>query len=428
MRTATLAFSLAIVSPFCADAQSTRNSGERDRPVVVATRVQGSIVVDGRLDESAWADAVAATGFTQVDPEEGQPVSERTEARILYDDEALYIGVRLFDRQRPTSRLGRRDMPLLDSDWLGVVIDSYHDHRTGFSLDLNPAGVQRDAVKSMGANGHEHDDLSWDAVWDAKATVDEGGWTAEYRVPFSQLRFGDEEEPVWGIQLERVIGRRREYAVFSFTPKSEAGGIPNYGHLEGLRGVEPGNRLEVLPYAVARLERVDPGANPFRTDSERFGSGGVDLLYRVTSDFTVNASINPGAPSGPIDRIASGGELSRFLLALKVCLAARSPGLAMIFDEIDRGVGGATADAVGRRLALLAKGAQVLVVTHSPQVAACGTHHWQITKTTDGASTWTNVVPLDPDLRIDEIARMLAGEVITPEARSAARVLMEDAG
>ncbi len=294
MRLTTLSLFFLVASPFGGDAQSTEDPGpRRDRPVVVATRVQGSIDVDGRLDEAAWANAEPATGFTQVDPEEGQPVSERTEARILYDDEALYVGVRLYDRQRPTARLGRRDMPLLDSDWLGVVIDSYHDHRTGFSLDLNPAGVQRDAVKSMGANGHEQDDLSWDAVWDAKATVDDGGWTAEYRVPFSQLRFGDEDDPVWGIQLERVIGRRREYAVFSFTPKSEAGGIPTYGHLEGLRGVEPGNRLEVLPYAVARLERVDPGPNPFRTDSERFGSGGVDLLYRVTSDFALNASINP---------------------------------------------------------------------------------------------------------------------------------------
>ncbi len=145
-------------------------------------------------------------------------------------------------------------------------------------------------------------------------------------------------------------------------------------------------------------------------------------------DVSFSASINPGAPSGPIDRIASGGELSRFLLALKVCLAARGPDLTMIFDEIDRGVGGATADAVGRRLAQLAEGAQVLVVTHSPQVAARGTHHWRIAKTTDGTVTRMDVDPLGPDLRIDEIARMLAGEVITPEARSAARALIGDAG
>ncbi|HSG09201.1 MAG TPA: DUF5916 domain-containing protein [Longimicrobiales bacterium] len=284
---------LALMAPGALAAQATGVAEQGERPVVRAVRATGPMHVDGRLDEASWSLAEPVTGFTQVDPEEGQPVSEATEARILYDDEALYIGVRLHDRQKPSQRLGRRDMDLMDSDWLGVVIDSYHDHRTAFSMDLNPAGVQRDAVKSMGARGTEQDDLSWDAVWEAKATVDEGGWTAEYRIPFSQLRFGSAPDQTWGIQLERVIGRRREYSVLAFTPKSEPGGIPTYGHLVGLSSIEPGNRLEVLPYAVARSERVDPGANPFRTDSEYFGSGGVDLLYRVTSDFAVNASINP---------------------------------------------------------------------------------------------------------------------------------------
>ena len=180
--------------------------------------------------------------------------------------------------------------------------------------------------------------------------------------------------------------------------------------------------------AAKRLDAlVTSELGPLRMENASFhtvitpgkpGPEGVD-------DVNFTASINPGAPSGPIDSIASGGELSRFLLALKVCLAARAPGLTMIFDEIDRGVGGATADAVGRRLAQLAEGAQVLVVTHSPQVAARGAHHWRIAKTTDGTISRTDVEALGPDLRIDEIARMLAGEVITPEARSAARALME---
>lgn len=274
-------------------AQQSESSDARVRPTVTAFRATGPLRIDGLLEEADWSQAQVVSGFTQVDPEEGEPVSERTEARILYDAEALYIGVRLYDRQPVSARLGRRDMDLLDSDWLGVVIDSYHDHRTAFSFDLNPLGVQRDAVKSMGAGGREQDDLSWDAVWEGAATRDESGWTAEYRIPFSQLRFGREEEPVWGIQLERVIGRRREYAVFSFTPKSEQGGIPAYGHLLGLRDVDPGQRLEVLPYVVTRAEYVDPGSNPFRTDSEYFNSGGLDLLYRVTSDFALNATLNP---------------------------------------------------------------------------------------------------------------------------------------
>jgi len=134
---------------------------------------------------------------------------------------------------------------------------------------------------------------------------------------------------------------------------------------------------------------------------------------------------NPGAPAGPLNKIASGGELSRFLLALKVCLSqAGGGGLTMIFDEIDRGVGGATADAVGRRLADLAAAGQVLVVTHSPQVAALGQHHWRVEKRQTKQATTSTVVPLEPDDRVDEIARMLSGDTITSEARAAAAALM----
>ncbi|QCO55097.1 DNA repair protein RecN [Pseudorhodobacter turbinis] len=138
--------------------------------------------------------------------------------------------------------------------------------------------------------------------------------------------------------------------------------------------------------------------------------------------FTV--ATNPGAPAGPLNKIASGGELSRFLLALKVCLAGNTPGLTMIFDEIDRGVGGATADAVGRRLAALSTTAQLLVVTHSPQVAALGAHHWRVEKNVSKGMTTSTVTPLSPDQRIEEIARMLAGDTITAAAREAARALL----
>ena len=139
---------------------------------------------------------------------------------------------------------------------------------------------------------------------------------------------------------------------------------------------------------------------------------------------TFSVATNPGAPAGPLARIASGGELSRFLLALKVCLSDSAAGITMIFDEIDRGVGGATADAVGRRLASLAAGGQVLVVTHSPQVAALGAHHWRVEKRVRDEMTTTTVIPLDAPARVDEIARMVAGDTITEEARGAARALL----
>jgi DNA repair protein RecN (Recombination protein N) len=165
---------------------------------------------------------------------------------------------------------------------------------------------------------------------------------------------------------------------------------------------------------------------PLKLDRARFqtevepADPGPDGTDRVA--FTV--ATNPGVPPGPLDRIASGGELSRFLLALKVCLTRRAAGLTLIFDEIDRGVGGATADAVGRRLAALATGAQVLAVTHSPQVAARAAHHWRVEKHVVGGTTLSTVVPMTGRDRTDEIARMLAGDTITDEARAAARALM----
>jgi len=150
------------------------------------------------------------------------------------------------------------------------------------------------------------------------------------------------------------------------------------------------------------------------------GPDGVDQV-----DFVV--ATNPGAPSGPLAKIASGGELSRFLLALKVCLSGTDASATMIFDEIDRGVGGATADAVGRRLASLAQGGQVLVVTHSPQVAALGRQHFQVAKEQRQDETFSRVHVLDEAARVDEIARMISGDTITDAAREAARALIEGA-
>ncbi|MBK0327312.1 DNA repair protein RecN [Rhodobacteraceae bacterium F11138] len=175
------------------------------------------------------------------------------------------------------------------------------------------------------------------------------------------------------------------------------------------------DRAVMAELAPLKMERAE-----FRTVLQAADPGpeGID-----TATFTV--ATNPGAPAGPLNKIASGGELSRFLLALKVCLSGTDSGLTMIFDEIDRGVGGATADAVGRRLADLARGGQVLVVTHSPQVAARGAHHWRVQKRVENGTTISEVVPLSPDERADEVARMLAGDTITDEARAAARALLQ---
>ncbi|WP_424927205.1 DNA repair protein RecN [Amaricoccus tamworthensis] len=175
-------------------------------------------------------------------------------------------------------------------------------------------------------------------------------------------------------------------------------------------------KSELVPLKLDRavftteIKPADPG--PTGTDQVRF-----------------TAATNPGSPSGPIDKVASGGELSRFLLALKVCLSGRSDGLTLIFDEIDRGVGGATADAVGRRLQSLGQNSQVLVVTHSPQVASFGVQHWRIGKEPGPKGTVRTIVtPLSTEERREELARMLAGDVVTAEARAAANALLVEAG
>ncbi|MGL6208912.1 MAG: DNA repair protein RecN [Paracoccaceae bacterium] len=182
--------------------------------------------------------------------------------------------------------------------------------------------------------------------------------------------------------------------------------------------------------AAVRLDRAMAGElAPLKMERAVFVTEvtAADAGPEGTDAVTFTVATNPGAPAGALNKIASGGELSRFLLALKVCLTGDTPGLTMIFDEIDRGVGGATADAVGRRLQALAASAQVLVVTHSPQVAARGAHHWRVEKRVLSGQTLSTVTPLDASDRVEEIARMLAGDVISDAARAAARALLCEA-
>ncbi|WP_299370355.1 DNA repair protein RecN [uncultured Tateyamaria sp.] len=183
------------------------------------------------------------------------------------------------------------------------------------------------------------------------------------------------------------------------------------GRTRAAKGLDKAVMAELAPLKMERAVFAT------QITAEPAGPEGRDAVA-----FTV--ATNPGAPAGALNKIASGGELSRFLLALKVCLTREQSGLTMIFDEIDRGVGGATADAVGRRLAALASGGQVLVVTHSPQVAALGAHHWRVEKNVTKGVTTSHVVPLQAPDRVDEIARMLAGDTVTDEARGAARALL----
>lgn len=258
-----------------------RAAAQAPPPSATATRVASAPAIDGVLDDAAWSQAPAITSFTQRDPEEGRPASEATDIRIIYDHEALYVGATLRDGNPVTSRLGRRDMPITGSDWLRISIDSLHDRRTAFRFDVNPSGVRRDAAFSGGSTNGEGD-LAWDGVWDAAAHVDETGWRVEIRIPFSQLYFSTADRQTWGLQIERIIDRRQETSSFSFTPKSELGGVPAFGTLSGLEGLRPGRKLELLPYLLTRARNSDAS-----------GRSGLDARYRITSNVTLAATANP---------------------------------------------------------------------------------------------------------------------------------------
>jgi hypothetical protein len=304
-----LAVTLAVLV-FPGRAESQALAGATDdhaaAPMAVAVRIETPITIDGRLDEAAWSLAAPITAFTQMEPDEGAPLSERTEVRVLYDDSNLYIGAWLFDGSPISTRLARRDAMVIDSDLFVVFIDSYHDHRTAFRFTTNPSGLRRDEMVSvergfgppspLGLTG----DTSWDPVWEVKTSVTGEGWFAEIRIPFSQLRFSQEDEQVWGLQFERRINRTGEFGSWVFTPRRERGGIARFGHLEGIAGIPPASRLELLPYFAGRVERrnlplnasVD-FANPFRSGTDRFGGVGLDLNYGISSNVTLTATLNP---------------------------------------------------------------------------------------------------------------------------------------
>ncbi len=248
-------------------------------------------VLDGRLDDPAWALATPITDFVQRDPVEGAAPSERTEVRFVYTDAALYVSVRAYDSQPDAivGRLTRRD-EFSESDWIFVAIDSYMDRRTAFLFGVNAAGVKRDVLLF----DDDNEDVSWDAVWDVAVARDEHGWTAEFRIPFSQLRFAPAESHRFGLNVERRITRLNEVVQWRLLSRQESGVVSRFGDLTGIQGIRPPRRLEVLPYTVAR-QAFTPAqdGNPFATGRSSSATVGGDIVYGVTSNLTLNATVNP---------------------------------------------------------------------------------------------------------------------------------------
>ena len=267
-------------------------------PRAQAVRTAQPIVIDGLLDELVWMTAPAITEFLQTIPDEGQPVSEQTEVRLLYDDDYIYVGAWLWDEGEVLNRMDRRDSAVPDADFFAVVFDSYHDHRTAYRFGTWPSGVKKDQI--MTAGGGLGGDTSWDPVWDLETTITDEGWFVEMRIPFSQLRYRANEVQNWGFQVERKIRRRGEDAAWAFTPRNQPRGVARYGHLDGVEGIGQGKRLELLPYVTGRAEYLQvPRSeaagfdNPFRSGSDFFGNAGLDLKYRLGTNLTLDATVNP---------------------------------------------------------------------------------------------------------------------------------------
>jgi Domain of unknown function (DUF5916)/Carbohydrate family 9 binding domain-like len=261
-------------------------------PVVAAARARVPIVVDGRLGEDEWSQAPVAPAFRQREPREGEPATQATELRLLYDDAALYVGVRLHDDEpaRIVRQLSRRD-DVAEADSFSIFLDPHHDHLTGVEFQVSAAGVQRDAV--IYDDNFESD--AWDAVWESAVTVDAQGWVVEMRIPFSQLRFPAALRHVWGVNARRVVRRKSEVSWLALVPSSESGLASRMAHLEGIRGIAPGRRVELLPYASVREEYVAPAraGDPFNDGSRPFAGAGLDLKYGLSTNMTLAAAINP---------------------------------------------------------------------------------------------------------------------------------------
>ena len=264
-------------------------------PTVEAQRLEGALRIDGALDEAAWAAAPVAGGFTESWPNEGVPARLPTVARILYDDDAVYVGVRMSDvsGDSVTAQLARRDATGIYSDWITVTLDSYHDRRTAFAFGVNPRGVKRDIYLSNDTN----EDFGWDAVWEVATRIDSAGWTAEFRIPHSQLRMSRGEPAggrTWGLQVARDIARLQTRYMWAPWVRSDNAFVSRFGTVTGLRGVRAPTQLELLPYSVARLTRAPGQAdNPFHRANDAAASAGADVRLGLRSGFTLNATINP---------------------------------------------------------------------------------------------------------------------------------------
>jgi len=254
---------------------------------VAATRAAQPPVIDGRDDDVVWREAQPIVGFQEWRPSEGGPPKLPTEAKIAYDAGALYVFVRAFDPHPDSiiTVLARRDY-FTPSDMIWLFLDSYHDRRTGYEFGVNPSGVKLDAQVYNDGN----EDFAWDAVWDVATRVDSLGWTAEFRIPLSQLRYGPQKHHTFGLTVDRDLYRYSQRVSWPLFRQSKAGFVSQFGEISGLDDLEAPRRLEAAPYVVTKNVSEFTSTGIGRTQDV---AAGGDVKYRVTSNFTLDATVNP---------------------------------------------------------------------------------------------------------------------------------------
>jgi len=249
------------------------------------------ITVDGVLNEDGWNVSDWASDFTEFEPDNGTPPGQPTKFKIAYDDKYLYVGVRCFDSvpDKIEKRLARRDN--FSGDWIEINIDSYNDKRTGFSFNVSAAGVKGDEFISE--NG-DNWDPSWNPIWFTATQIDDQGWTAEMKIPFSQLKFGNATEQIWGLQVNRRLFRNEEQSLWQAIPQDTPGWVSEFGTLRGLKNIQPQKQLEIQPFVVNQYDSYpQETGNPFRDGSDFIFNGGLDAKIGITNDLTLDLTVNP---------------------------------------------------------------------------------------------------------------------------------------
>ncbi len=248
-------------------------------------------VIDGLLNDASWGLVNWGTDFIENQPDENTPPSFQTKFKIIYDDKNLYVGIRSIDNAPDSivDRLSRRDG--FEGDRVNIILDSYHDLRTAFVFTVTAAGVKGDEIVTN--NGDNIDD-SWNPVWYAKANIDSEGWTAEMKIPLSQLRFGKSKEQIWGLNVLRNFFRKNERSVWQRIPVDSPGFISELGELHGLIDLIPQKQLEIQPFTVIQQDIYPKdGNNPFRDGSDFKLNGGLDAKIGITNDLTLDLTVNP---------------------------------------------------------------------------------------------------------------------------------------